>query len=57
MTKNIIVHQKELIRGPNEPAYLGRLILLTPAFAERLKTLTEGIEVDLDAPIEGDVDL
>lgn len=57
MTKNIIVRQKEVIMGPNEPAYPDRLMLLTPAFAERLKALTEGIEVDLDAPFEGDVDL
>lgn len=33
------------------------LSLLTPALAERLKALTEGVEVDLDAPIDGDVDL
>ena len=34
-----------------------KLTELTPELGERLKALTEGIEVDLDAPIEGDVDL
>lgn len=30
---------------------------LTPTLAERLAALTEGVKVDLDAPIDGDVDL
>jgi antitoxin PrlF len=30
---------------------------LSPALAERVAKLTEGIAVDLDAPIDGDVDL
>lgn len=30
---------------------------LSPALAERLAELTEGVKVDLDAPIDGDVDL
>jgi antitoxin PrlF len=30
---------------------------LTPALAERLAVLTEGVRVDLDAPIDGDVEL
>lgn len=30
---------------------------LTPKLAERLAALTEGAKVDLDAPIDGDVDL
>lgn len=30
---------------------------LTPALAERLAALTEGVKVDLEAPIDGDVDL
>jgi antitoxin PrlF len=33
------------------------LIALSPALAERIAALTEGVEVDLDAPIHGDVDL
>jgi antitoxin PrlF len=33
------------------------LVALTPALAERLAALTEGVAVDLDAPIDGDVDL
>ncbi|MDT7934136.1 MAG: type II toxin-antitoxin system PrlF family antitoxin [Sphingomonadaceae bacterium] len=30
---------------------------LSPALAERLAMLTEGVKVDLEAPIDGDVDL
>lgn len=30
---------------------------LTPTLAERLAALTEGVKVDLKAPIDGDVDL
>nr|WP_314433784.1 type II toxin-antitoxin system PrlF family antitoxin [uncultured Brevundimonas sp.] len=30
---------------------------LTPALAERLAALTEGMKVDLETPIDGDVDL
>ncbi len=30
---------------------------LSPALAERLAALTEGVKVDLEAPIDGDVDL
>lgn len=30
---------------------------LTPALAERLAALTEGVKVNLEAPIDGDVDL
>jgi antitoxin PrlF len=30
---------------------------LTPALAERLAALTDGVKVDLEAPIDGDVDL
>lgn len=30
---------------------------LSPDLAKRLKTLTKGVAVDLDAPIDGDVDL
>jgi antitoxin PrlF len=30
---------------------------LTPTLAERLAALTEGVKVDLEAPIDGDVDL
>lgn len=30
---------------------------LTPALAERLAALTEGVKIDLEAPIDGDVDL
>jgi antitoxin PrlF len=30
---------------------------LSPALAERLAALTEGVKVDLNAPIDGDVDL
>jgi antitoxin PrlF len=30
---------------------------MTPALAERLAALTEGVKVDLEAPIDGDVDL
>jgi len=30
---------------------------LSPALAERLAALTEGVKVDLDAPIDGNVDL
>ena len=30
---------------------------LSPALAERLAALTEGVKVDLEAPINGDVDL
>lgn len=30
---------------------------LTPALAERLAMLTDGVKVDLNAPIDGDVDL
>lgn len=30
---------------------------LSPALAERLAALTGGVKVDLDAPIDGDVDL
>ena len=33
------------------------LTAFTPALAERLSMLTQGVKVDLDAPIEGDVDL
>lgn len=33
------------------------LTALSPAFAERIAVLTECVNVDLDAPIEGDVDL
>ena len=33
------------------------LAALSPALAERLTALTKGIGVDLDAPIDGDVDL
>lgn len=33
------------------------LIALSPALAERIAALTEGVKVDLDAPIDGDVDL
>lgn len=33
------------------------LAALTPALAERLAVLTKGVAVDLDAPIDGDVDL
>lgn len=33
------------------------LTALSPALAERIAALTEGVEVDLDAPIHGDVDL
>lgn len=32
------------------------LTALSPAIAERLAALTEGVKVDLDAPIDGDVD-
>jgi len=30
---------------------------LTPALVERLAALTEGVKVDFEAPIDGDVDL
>lgn len=30
---------------------------LTPALAERIAMLTDGVKVDLEAPIDGDVDL
>ena len=30
---------------------------LSPALAKRIAALTEGVKVDLDAPIDGDVDL
>lgn len=33
------------------------LTALSPAIAERLAALTQGVKVDLDAPIDGDVDL
>lgn len=33
------------------------LTALSPALAHRLKALTKGVVVDLDAPIDGDVDL
>jgi len=33
------------------------VVALSPALAERLGKLTEGVKVDLDAPIEGDVGL
>ena len=33
------------------------LAALTPALARRLAALTEGVAVDLDAPIDGEVDL
>lgn len=33
------------------------LVGLTPMLAERLAALTDGVEVVLDAPIDGDVDL
>jgi len=33
------------------------LVALTPALAQRLAALTEGVEADLDAPIDGEVDL
>lgn len=33
------------------------LAALSPALADRLATLTKGVAVDLDAPIDGDVDL
>ena len=35
----------------------GALVPLTPAMADRLAALTKGIEADLDAPIDGEVDL
>jgi antitoxin PrlF len=33
------------------------LTALSPALAERIAALTEGVKVDLNAPIDGDVDL
>lgn len=30
---------------------------LSPALAERLAALTQGVKIDLDAPIDGEVDL
>ena len=33
------------------------LTAISPAFAERIAALTEGVKVDLDTPIDGDVDL
>ena len=30
---------------------------LSPALAERLAALTDGVKIDLEAPIDGDVDL
>jgi len=33
------------------------LVALTPALAQKLAALTEGVAVDLDAPIDGEVDL
>ena len=33
------------------------LTVLSSALAERIAALTEGVKVDLDAPIDGDVDL
>lgn len=33
------------------------LAALSPALAEHLRALTKGVAVDLDAPIDGDVDL
>ncbi len=33
------------------------LAALSPALAERIAALTEGVKVDLDAPLDGDVDL
>ena len=33
------------------------LTSLSPALTERIATLTKGVAVDLDAPIDGDVDL
>jgi antitoxin PrlF len=35
----------------------GALTALSPALSQRIALLTKGINVDLDAPIEGDVDL
>jgi antitoxin PrlF len=35
----------------------GRILFATQAFADYLGELTEGIEVDYDAPIEGDFEL
>ena len=34
-----------------------RIASLTPAFASRVARLTKGVDVELDAPIEGSVDL
>lgn len=33
------------------------LVPLSEAMLQKIAELTEGVEVDLDAPIEGDVDL
>lgn len=33
------------------------LAALSPTLAARIEALTEGVKVDLDAPIDGDVDL
>lgn len=33
------------------------VMALSPALAERLAMLTDGVKVDLNAPIDGDVDL
>ncbi|MFT3717915.1 type II toxin-antitoxin system PrlF family antitoxin [Pseudorhodoferax sp.] len=38
-------------------AHPERLRPLDAGFAERLRALSSGVEVDLDAPIDGDVDL
>lgn len=35
----------------------GALTALSPTLADRLAALTEGVKVDPDAPIDGDVDL
>lgn len=35
----------------------GNILPLTKEMMERVQSLVEGIEVDLDAPIDGDVDL
>ena len=54
----ITVEETSTITGNNGAESLSKtLTLLTPEMAERLKALTEGVAVDLDAPIEGDVDL
>jgi len=35
----------------------GAVTALSPALKDRIMALTDGVKVDLDAPIEGDVDL